>query len=229
VLNLGHRGAAGHLPENTMPGFHKALELGADGFELDVRITADQKLVVVHGPVVGGRAVQTSTYADLQGAADGAGAGIPLLEEVLETFGRRAFLDIEFKTPGFEQSAVALIEKHCDWERVLVSAFHPQTVLRARQCAADLQLGFIYNRTQDEGIRHNCPVEVVIPQFRLASRDLIAAVHAEGLKVFVWTVNNPQEASRLLEWGVDGLISDFPEMVAEMVQRKPQGEQQPRD
>ncbi|MBI3667372.1 MAG: hypothetical protein HY236_14300 [Acidobacteria bacterium] len=62
MLILGHRGAAGHLPENTMPGFYKAMELGADGFELDVRITADEKLVVVHGAVVQGHAVQSSSW-----------------------------------------------------------------------------------------------------------------------------------------------------------------------
>jgi len=221
VLNLGHRGAAGHLPEHTMAGFHKALELGADGFELDVRITADSQLVTVHGPVIDGHAVQSSAYADIR---KGSGeTEIPLLEEVLAAFGRRAYIDIELKAPGFEPSAITLIEKYCDWNQTLVSAFHPQTLIKARHLAPELQLGFIYNRTQEEETRHNCPVDVVIPQFRLASRDLINEAHAEGLKVFAWTVNDPQEASRLLDLGVDGLISDFPEMVAGLLKQRAGG------
>lgn len=214
MLNLGHRGAAGHLPENTMPSFHKALEMGADGFELDVRLTADGKLAVVHGAVVEGRSVQNSTYADIRKASGG--FEIPLLEEVLAAFGRRAYLDIELKAPGFEQEVIDLIARHCDLSRTLVSAFQPQTLLKLQTLAPELSLGFIYNRTQDEAIRHNCPVEVAVPQFRLASRDLIAAAHAEGLKVIAWTVNDPHEAARLKELGIDGLISDFPDMVAKL-------------
>jgi len=218
MLILGHRGAAGHLPENTMPGFHKAIELGADGFELDVRITADSRLVVVHGSVVGEHAVLNSAYSEIRKLPDG--YEIPLLADVLKTFGRKAFLDIELKSPGFEAGAIELIDKHCDRSRVVVSSFHPQTLIKARQLAPDLQLGFLYNRTQEEETRHNCPVDVVKPQFRLASRDLINDVHSEGLKVFAWTVNDPQEASRLMDLGVDGLISDHPEMVRGLLGKK---------
>ncbi len=198
-----------------MPGFRKALELGADGFELDVRLTADGQLAVVHGSVVGGHAVQNGAYADIKNLPDG--YEIPRLEDVLAAFGGRAYIDIELKTPGFEQSVLALIEKYCDRSRTVVSSFHSQALLKVRQLAEDLQLGFIYNRAQEQETRHNFPVDVVIPQFRLVSRDLITAVHGEGLKVFAWTVNDRQEAARLMDLGVDGLISDYPEMVVELV------------
>jgi glycerophosphoryl diester phosphodiesterase len=201
-----------------MPSFHKALELGADGFELDVRITADGKLVVVHNPVVNGHAVQSSVYVDIRKASSG--IEIPLFEEVLAAFGGKTFMDIELKGPGFEQEAVSLIEKYCDLSRTVVSSFHPQTLVKVRQLSPDLQLGFIYNRTQDEGTRHNLPIDIVIPQFRLASRDLIAEAHAEGLQVFAWTVNDRQEAVRLIELGVDGIISDYPEMVVELAKAR---------
>jgi len=215
VLNIGHRGAAGQVLENTMPSFHKALELGADGFELDVRQTADSRLVVVHGAVVNGHAVATSSFADIRKLSEG--FEVPLLEEVLKTFGKRAYLDIEIKTPGFEQAAISLIEKYCDRDRTLISSFHAQTLVKARQLAPELQLGFIYNRTQDEETRHNCPIDVVIPQFRLASQDLIDEIHGEGLKVFAWTVNDAHEVRRLREYSIDGLISDHPEMVAKLL------------
>jgi glycerophosphoryl diester phosphodiesterase len=218
MLIIGHRGAAAHLLENTMPSFHKALELGADGFEMDVRITGDGKLVVFHNSVVGGHAVQTSNYEDIRQLPDG--YEIPLFEDFLTTFGRRAFLDIELKSPGFEEEALRLIQKHCDLTRTILSAFHPPTLLKVRQLAPDLPLGYIFNRTQEEEGRHNCPIEYVIPQFRLASRDLINQVHGEGLKVFAWTVNDAQEATRLMDLGIDGLISDYPEMLVQLVQSR---------
>ena len=210
-LILGHRGAA-QLPENTVPSFTKALELGAHGFELDVRQTGDDKLVVVHGSVVGTLAVQASSYEQIRELPDG--FEIPLFEEVLKKFGRKAFLDIELKTPGFEQAAVDLIRKHCDPAKVLVSAFHPEALSKVYDLFPEIELSFIYNRTQDEESRHNCPVDVVKPQFRLASRELIEEVHDEGLRVIPWTVNDESEMRRLINLGVDGMISDYPEKVA---------------
>ncbi len=220
MLIIGHRGAAGHLHENTLPSFRKALELGAGGLELDVRLTSDDRLVVVHASVVNGHVVQNSPYAEVRELPDG--HKVPLLEDVLKEFGRRTYLDIELKVSGFEEKAITMIEKHCDWSQTVVSSLLPQTLTKARQIAPDLPLGFIYNRSQDEGVRHNCPVEVLIPQFRLVSRDLIAAAHSEGLKVFAWTVNDRAEAARLMDFGVDGLISDYPEMVAGLVKSRPE-------
>jgi glycerophosphoryl diester phosphodiesterase len=216
VLVLGHRGAA-EIPENTIPSFAKALDHGADGLELDVRRTADGKLVVVHPSVVGQHAVQSSTYDQIRKLPDG--YEIPLLEEVLNRFAARAYLDIEFKTPGFEEQAVALIKKHGRPTHTLISGFDPQTLTKVHDLAPAFQLGYIFNRTQDEESRHNCPVDVVIPQFKLASRELIAEVHEEDLKVFAWTVNEEKEMSRLLELGVDGLITDYPEKAVAVLGR----------
>jgi glycerophosphoryl diester phosphodiesterase len=144
---------------------------------------------------------------------------VPLLEDVLKKFAQHAFLDIELKAVGFEQAAVDLIRSFGNSQTTLISAFDPETLAKVQDLFPDLQLGYIYNRTQDEEARHNCPIEVVIPQFRLASRELISEVHEEGLKVFAWTVNEEAEIERLLDLGVDGLITDYPEKVAAVVSR----------
>ena len=217
VLILGHRGAA-QLTENTIPSFAKALELGADGFELDVRKTADGQLIVVHGSVVGGLAVQSSTYEQLRKLPRG--FEVPLLKNVLEKFGQQAHLYIELKAPGFEQEAVDLVRESGNPTKTLVLAFQPQTLTKVHELSPDLQLGFIYNRTQDEELRHNCPIDVLIPQFKLASRELIEEVHSEGLTVVPFTVNEVPEIKRLLQLGVDGLITDYPEKVAKVIGRQ---------
>ncbi len=216
ILILGHRGAA-DIPENTIPSFERAMEQGADGLELDVRQTADGKLVVVHPSVVGKHAVNASTYDQVRKLPKG--YEVPLLEEVLEKFAKRAYLDIELKGGGFEEEVVRLIRKYSQPAQTLVSAFDPPTLTKVHELAPELQLGFIYNRTQDEESRHNCPVDVVIPQFKLASRELIAEVHSEELKVIPWTVNEEKEMDRLLELGVDGLITDHPEKLVAVVGR----------
>ena len=214
VLNIGHRGAA-ELPENTIPSFRKALEQGADGFELDVRKTADGKLVVIHPSVVEHHSVQASSYAEIRKLPDG--FEIPLLKDVLTKFGKKTFLDIEFKVPGFEEEAIELIVKHGDPSNTMISAFDTDTLNKVHDLSPELQLGYIYNRTQDEESRHNAPIDYVIPQFRLASRELISDVHDEELKVMAWTVNDEAEMKRLLSLGVDGIITDYPAVLAKVL------------
>ncbi len=207
---IGHRGTAGH-PENTIPSFQAALERGANALELDVRESGDGQLVVVHDSVVGEHSVQGTPYEDFRLAPEG--HEIPLFQDVVKKFGKKTFLDIEFKHGGFEEKAVELITKYCKPEKTMVSGFDTTSLNKVHELSPTLQLGFIYNRTQDEESRHHCPVDIVIPQFRLASRQLIEGVHDEGLKVWAWTVNEESEIKRLLTLGVDGLITDHPQRV----------------
>ncbi len=213
---IGHRGAHGH-PENTIPSFELALEQGADGVELDVRQSGDGQLIVVHGSVAGGLAVKSNAYASYRDLPDG--YEIPLFEDVLKTLGGRTFLDIELKEPGFEAAAVALIQQYTDPRNVMVSGFHTEMLNKVHDLLPSLRLGFIYNRTQDEELRHNSPIDFVIPQFRLASRELIEEVHDEDLQVYAWTVNDESEMRRLLFLGVDGIITDNPGVLAKVLGR----------
>ena len=213
---IGHRGVAG-APENSMEGFAKALEAGVDAIELDVRQSGDGQLVVVHGAVVGEHAVQSTPYETFRDEPEG--YEVPLFEDVLKQFGKKTFLDIELKHTGFEAEAVKLIKKYTKPEKTMVSAFDTKSLDTVHELLPNLQLGYIYNRTQDEESRHNCPVDVVIPQFRLASRQLIEEVHDEGLQVWAWTVNEESEIDRLLSLGVDGLITDHPDRVAAALAR----------
>jgi glycerophosphoryl diester phosphodiesterase len=210
VKIIGHRGAANHT-ENTIPAFESAIAQGVDGIELDVRQTSDGLLAVVHDSVVGERAVKSTTYEVLKSLPDG--YEVPLLIDVLKKFGKKTLLDIELKHEGIEEAAVELIKRYCNPEKTVVSGFNADSLSKVHELLPELQLGYIYNRTQDEELRHNCPIDIVIPQFRLASREYIAEVHDEGLAVWAWTVNEEDEARRLINLGVDGLITDHPDKV----------------
>ena len=213
---IGHRGGTGLL-ENTVPGFEQALEHGADGVELDVRLSGDGKLVVVHSSVVGSHSVAATPYEEFRDL--GEGYEIPLFEDILKLFAGRAFLDIELKEPGFEEQALELIQAHGDVSNTLISGFHTEMLNKVHDLLPDIKLGFIFNRTQDEEARHNSPIDYVIPQFRLASRNLIEEVHDEDLKVLAWTVNDKEEMERLLALNVDGIITDEPAVLAKVLGR----------
>ena len=216
VTIIGHRGAKGH-PENTIPSFEHALEQGADGVELDVRLSGDGHLIVVHNPVVGGWLVKSTPFEQFRDLGDG--YEIPLLEDVLKRFAGRTFLDIELKESGFEGQAIDLIKTQADIRNVMISGLHTDMLNEVHDLQPDIQLGFIYNRTQDEESRHNSPIDYVIPQFRLASRQLINDVHDEDLQVYAWTVNQESEMRRLVMLGVDGIITDEPGLLARVLGR----------
>ena len=111
VKIIGHRGASDHT-ENTIPSFESAIAQGVDGIELDVRLSGDEQLVVVHSSVVGESAVKSTAYDDFKALADG--YEVPLFEDVLKQFGRKTSLDIELKHGGIEEAAVKLIKKYCN-------------------------------------------------------------------------------------------------------------------
>jgi glycerophosphoryl diester phosphodiesterase len=216
VTIIGHRGAKGH-PENTLPSFEAALDQGADGVELDVRLSGDGQLIVVHSPVVGGLLVKSTPFEKFRNL--GNGYEIPLLEGVLKRFSGRTFLDIELKERGFEEQAIAMIKRHAEIKDVMISGLNTDMLNKVHELQPDVQLGFIYNRTQEEQSRHNSPIDFVIPQFRLASRELIEDVHDEDLQVFAWTVNQETEMRRLLSLGVNGIITDKPGLLARVLGR----------
>ncbi len=174
-------------------------------------------MIVVHGSVVGSLSVQATSFEEIRHLEGG--YEIPLFEDVLKRFSGRTFLDIELKERGFEEEAINLIKEHADSRDVMISGFSTAMLNKVHQLLPDIRLGYIFNRTQDEELRHNSPIDVVIPQFRLASRELIAEVHEEDLRVFAWTVNDEAEMRRLLALGVDGIITDEPERLATVLQR----------
>ena len=216
VTIIGHRGAKGH-PENTVPSFESALGQGADGVELDVRQSGDGQLVVIHSSVVGGLLVKSTPFDQFKDLGDG--REVPLFEDLLKQFSGRTFLDIELKEAGFEEQAIELINRHASVKDVMISGLKTDILNTVHEIQPDIRLGFIYNRTQEEESRHNSPIDYVIPQFRLASRELIEEVHEEDLKVIAWTVNDKSEMRRLVALGVDGIITDEPGLLAEVLGR----------
>ncbi len=221
-LLLGHRGARKHAAENSLPAFDLALEHGCDGFEFDLRATADQRLTVCHDPRCARLELADETYERVREKCGKKAP--PCLEEVLERYAHRCFLDIELKVAGMERALVALLRGRPPQRDYVVSAFLAEVVRNIRWRDPEIPTGFICDKKAELARWSTLPVSVVIPKHSLADRKLIEEVHAAGRKLFVWTVNREREMRRLAEWGVDALISDDTRLLVRAFSvRKPRG------
>ncbi len=200
LLLLGHRGARRYAPENTVEAFELALEHGCDGFEFDVRFTADRQCVVCHDPRFVGRTIAKSQLSEL-------GTETPRLADVLQRFAHRAFLDIELKVTGAEAEVALLLRQYPPQQGYFVSSFLPEVV--ECLCAADnaLPLGLICKKQRQLDRWPSLPIHAVFLEQRLLSPALVETFHAVHKKVFVWTVDERAAMLRFAEMGVDGIIS----------------------
>jgi glycerophosphoryl diester phosphodiesterase len=209
-LLLGHRGARAtrFIPENTLASFDLALEHGCDGFEFDVRQTADGRCVICHDPEIHGVEIARAGTGDL--------GDLPVLEQVLARYRDRAFLDIEIKVPGIENAVIQCLRTHPPLRDYVISSFLPKVLLKFRELDADVPLGLICETNAQLAAWHRLPVQFVIPHFTLADVNVFSALHAAGRKLFTWTVNLQEEILRFKAMGVDGIISDDTEMLGNL-------------
>lgn len=208
-LLLGHRGARAikTIPENTIRSFDRALADGCDGFEFDVRLTADGEAVICHDPEFNGIEIARASRQELK--------ELPLFSEVMARYQESAFLDIELKVEGLERSAVHLLQKNPPRSGFVVSSFLP-AVLSAVYCMdPSIPLGLICERKSQLIKWKRLPIEYVIPHYSLVSRKLVEELHAAGKKTLVWTVNDTARMKRVASWGVEGIISDNPKRLSD--------------
>jgi glycerophosphoryl diester phosphodiesterase len=206
---LGHRGARAtkSIPENTFASFDRALTDGCDGFEFDVRVTADGQAVVVHDPHSRGVEIARATSQQL--------SWLPQVQDILERYRDSAFLDIELKVSGVEQIILKLLQKYVPSRGFVVSSFLPEVLRSVRTKNAVVPLGLICETKPQLGEWRQSAVEYVIPHHTLVSTSLIRDIHEAGRKIFVWTVNERSGMRRFEKAGVDGIISDDTKLLGE--------------
>jgi glycerophosphoryl diester phosphodiesterase len=226
VVKVGHRGAAGHEPENTLRSFRRAMELGADMVELDVHLCGSGELVVIHDEAVdrttdGTGEVAEMTLDELRGLDAGKGEKIPTLQEVIDLATGRIGINIELKGPGTAGPALKHIEAAVDegWKisGFHVSSFHLEELSAIRNLSEDIRTGVLF-ALDDGGIMgfaERNGAYSLNPNHRTVTPDLVAIAHERGLKIFAWTVNEPEDIARMRGLGVDGIISDYPDRIDE--------------
>lgn len=205
-LLLGHRGLRSRgIRENTFSAFDLALQHGCDGFEFDVRLTADDRAVICHGGRFAGITIARAPCQRL--------GALPLLEDVLARYAGRAFLDIELKAPGLESCVLRSISEFPPQHGYVISSFLPGVLVDIRRRSQSAPLGIICETRKQLSVWREMPVQYLIAHNRLLTPALIDDVHAAGLKVLGWTINEKSSMIRLANYGVDGMISDKTELL----------------
>ena len=246
TLNIAHRGASAAAPPNTLAAFKKAVELGADGIEFDVHFSADGVPVVIHDLTVdattdGSGRVADLTLAQLKQLDAGTrfdpaftGERIPTLDEVLEAVsGRRGWggellLNIELKTTspgdnGLERAVITLVEQHSLSRRVLFSSFNPFSLRRAKRIAPHIPAGLLYDQGLSLPLRRAwlaflAPHEARHPHYKMVDARYMAWARRRGYRVNTWTVDDPAEMRRLVGLGVNGIITNVPDVLRSVLE-----------
>lgn len=236
TLVIAHRGASAYAPENTMPAFELASEQGADMIELDVQRTADGKIVVFHDETTerwGGmqRRVDGCTLAEVQ-ALDIDGARVPTLEEVcLFARERNMRLNIELKNDRIGGDVVRVIRQTRASELVLLSSFSPEALADLAAEAPSLPRAYLMGTQTyqpDVRLRESWPFTALRaldcvawhPAYQIPLlQQVVPLVRRAGFKVHVWTVNEPIHMQRLIALEVDGIITDTPDVLRDLLSK----------
>lgn len=221
-LCIGHRGARGHEPENTLLSIRRGLELGAQAIEIDVW-HVEGELVVIHDARLerttnGKGVVARKTLSYLRSLDAGKGERIPTLREVFQTVGRRAMINVELKGRRTAAPTVRLIEEFVTmhgwtYEDFLVSSFN-RTELRAIKDPR-IRIGLLLTRPSRFFAlsARRVRASTVNPAYKWVSAKFVQDAHRQGLLVFPYTVNEAADIHRMREMGVDGIFTDYPERV----------------
>jgi len=244
---IAHRGASGYAPENTMAAFEKALHMKADYIELDVQMSKDGKLVIIHDTTVNRTtdidsvlpvAVKDLTLAELRKLDAGsffgpqfAGERIPTFEEVLDRYKGKIGMLIELKEParypGIEEKvSAALKERRMDKPKngkIIVQSFDFNSVYKIHQLLPTMPTGVLTSKASDltdaKLKEFSGYAKYVNANLKNVAADptLVPRIHALGMKITPWTVRSRDEVPPLLKAGVDGIVTDFPDYVPKKV------------
>jgi glycerophosphoryl diester phosphodiesterase len=232
VRNIAHRGASGTFPENTLAAFRAAIEAGAQMCELDVQLTRDRAVVVIHDDTVdrttdGHGAVADFTLAELKRLDAGArfkggalrGERVPTLDEVFEAVAGRCGLNVELKEAGFEREVAAIMRKRNAAGDSMVSSFDWRALETMRTADPEIRVGVLAEKGAEKmiGAAVRMRAYSVNPRFDMVTRDLCARAHSLGLMVLTWTVDAPDLMRYLIDAGVDGIMTNYPERMRALV------------
>jgi glycerophosphoryl diester phosphodiesterase len=225
ILKIGHRGAAGYEPENTLVAFQKALEMDVEGIELDVHLSSDGHLIVIHDETIdkttnGNGFVNALSLSELKSFRTEKEQQIPTLGEVLNLVNRQCFINIELKGNATAQPVVALIERYFldkNWKYTdfLISSFDWSALREVRLLNSKIPIGVLTQTDLDLAIAFATFIqaETIHPCFHLLSKEKTIEMQKKGFQVLAWTVNEAEDIQKIKSFEVNGIISDFPERI----------------
>jgi glycerophosphoryl diester phosphodiesterase len=225
ILNIGHRGAKAYAPENTLLAFQKAIDMAVDGIELDVHLSADQEVVVIHDDTINRTTNQNGTVSsmslkDLKSATIESDLEIPTLCEVLDLINKNCIVNIELKGKNTGAAVSKIIEhyilkKNWHYDHFLVSSFDWIALLDLHLENPKIPLGVLTEYDLDLAITFAEFIEAksIHAYHHLLTPEKTTQIQDKGFQVLAWTVNEPEDIQKIKSFHVNGIISDFPDRI----------------
>jgi glycerophosphoryl diester phosphodiesterase len=222
VLTIAHRGASRDAPENTLEAFALAVEQGADMIETDLHLTEDGEIVLVHDPEIGDTEIGRLPLEEVRRRLPTA----PTLAETLDAFGDRIPFNLELKKGGeveyhgLERRVLDQVLKRGLLEQTLFSSFYDSSLERLAKLEPQTRRGLLISRRAPLAIEERADrleVEAVHPERDVLTPELLETLQVEGFRVHVFTVDDPADQKRLIDWGVDGIFTNTPRDLRELL------------
>lgn len=237
---IAHRGASAVCPENTMKAFERALELGATGIETDVQLSADGRLVLIHDETLQRTAgasgwVKDYTYDALRTLdagswfhSDFAGESIPSLDMLFNLVqGKRILLNLELKNgvvpyKGMEERVIQATREWKLEQQVVLSSFNHASLVKCKRLAPEIRTALLYMEKLYRPYDYAAKLEATgLHPYKLAAeKEDVSAALAKGIVTYPFTVNDPAEMQRMMDMGVQGIITDLPDVLVSQMAAK---------
>ncbi|MGC4040526.1 MAG: glycerophosphodiester phosphodiesterase family protein [Flavobacterium sp.] len=216
---IGHRGAKGHIAENTLASFQKAIDMGTDGIELDVHLSSDGKAMVIHDDTVNRTTSKTGLVSDFS-SGELEKMGIPKLEAVFDLVGKKCFINVELKAYETADTVAGLIEEYVSekgWKyaHFIISSFDWNALKQVRFLNDRILIGVLTSTDLDLALAFAKFIKAhsVHPYYHLLTAENVRQLQSRNFKVYPWTINEPEDIIFAKSLQVDGIITDFPERI----------------
>ena len=219
MLKIGHRGAKGYVAENTLVSFAKAIELNVDAIELDVHLSSDGEVMVIHDKTIN-RTTEATGFVKDYSASELKKIGIPTLIDVLLYVNRRCTINIEIKEATAAQKVIQIVEKQVNeqnwnYNKFEVSSFIWESLEIISKLYSNIALGVLTEDSIEKALAFAIQIKAksINPNFKLLNTKNVNLLHSNGFKIYAWTVNTPEDLIFVKSLNVDGIISDFPDRI----------------
>lgn len=225
MLKIAHRGAKAYEPENTLQAFQKALDLNSDGIELDVHLSSDGHIIVIHDETIdkmtnGKGHVNSFSLSELKSFRIADQHQIPTLKEVFDLVDKKCFINIELKNTDALIKVVSLIDEYVfdkkwSYEQFIVSSFDWSALQQVQNLNSKIPIGVLTETDLHLAVAfaETIKAKAIHPYYHLLNAENVKEMQEKGFLVLPWTVNSKEDIQKIKSYKVDGIISDFPDKI----------------
>jgi glycerophosphoryl diester phosphodiesterase len=221
TLNIAHRGFTKEFPDNTLEAFFAAIKLGIDGIECDVHETADHHFVIFHDTELAGNTISELSLREIRKAKITEHYQIPTLDETLDLCHNRIKVILELKQVQSLDIFLQIVNARMKPDELYITSFNPNLVYKLADFAPQIQRGILIDFTVKDPLQlmETTRSRIMLPRFSLATAELVNTLHAHNYYVIVWDCNSVQDLHTAMELGIEGIITDSPDLLSQELRK----------